>query len=179
MNRNLALCTVLIATILGLSFQVMSVRAGYYVDDCECDHYDLSKINTGIDEYTGTGIHAYCSGTYFTSIQYTSQRGMGDQIYTQLGPVPSPYNLLYIRYQWVENGYNYQSDITYNTPVPWTYPVNPFGGPYSYYHCQTRVYTDPVTNGEYAGSKASCYLRIPYSPGSKWWIEGTLASVEP
>jgi hypothetical protein len=162
-----------------LSFPVMHVSAGYYVNDCTCDHFDASKINTGIDEYTGTGIQAYCSGSYISWINYTSQRGMGNQIYTELGPVPSPYHLLYIHCQWVENDVPYHSDTTYNTPVPWTYPVNPFGGPYPYYHCQTRVYIDYVSNGEYAGSKASCWLRVPYYPGAKWWCEGTMATVQP
>jgi hypothetical protein len=158
---------------------VVRVMAGYWVDDCECNHFDHTKINTGIDEYTATGIHAYCSGGYFSSIEYTSQRAMGDQIYTELGPVPSPYHLLNIRYQWVENDVPHLWDITYNTPVPWTYPVNPFGGPYPYYHAQTRVYTDYVYHGEYAASKASCYLPVPYYPGARWWCEGTMATVQP
>jgi hypothetical protein len=160
-----------------LSFSVVRVGANYYKDACVCNHFDASKVNTGIDEYTGAGIHACVSGGYFAWIECISQRGMGDQIYTELGPVPSPYDLLYIHRQWTEMGSYYQFDVTYNVPVPWTYPVNPFGGPYPYYHCQTLDVTDYVSQGTYAASKASCWLPVPYHPGAKWWCEGSMANV--
>jgi hypothetical protein len=166
---SLALSAVLLAVLT-----LPAVYADDEINDCKCNHYSIYAENTAYDEYTATGVTGHLSGGHFWKIDYIFQRGLGG--YYQ--PAPPNVHLMEIHYEYFEDGLGYQYDFTWNYPVPWTYPVNPFGGDYPYYHCQTKnlpIYN--VINGEYAGGKTSSWFQWPPYPYTYWYCSGSLAQV--
>ncbi len=126
------------------------------------------------DMYTGTAVHAegWCEYGYFEYFYVDHTRGLGGYY----SPAPPLVDQMTCMDEWFDWGMGYRYTYDINSPIPWTYPFDPFNQGFDY-HVQESIIPQYPIQCLYVGGTTDSYFPWPPFPTAMWFDEGSRAYV--